>query len=512
MRILPPSEHSTESIEMNTLGIDLGTSEVKVLLLAANGSVLATVGSKLKWSQPHPGWVEQNPQDWWIATVDACKKIRKLNPFAYAEVAAIGLSGQMHGATVIDKHHHVLRPCILWNDSRSTEQCKQLTNKSSAFHDIGGNLVMPGFTAPKLLWIRDNEPELFRHIAKVLLPKDYLRYLLTGKFVSEMSDAAGTLWLDVARREWSDTLLNATSLSREHMPELVEGTEVSGGLTPEAAWELGLSAGVVVVGGAGDNAASAVGLGAVLPGDSFISLGTSGVLFTVTERHRPNVQETVHAFCHALPGVWHQMTVMLSAASTLQWVTGIAGAADETALLNRVDELPMSERASSPIFLPYLSGERTPHNDTNASGAFVGLRHSHTAAHMAYAVIDGVSLGMRDGLDALRRSGSHVNTLQLVGGGSRSPLWAQLLADALELEIAVGQDSGVGAAIGAARLAQLSQTPCSPNDIDRVCSRPNVLHRYVPKEKGVQLARRRQSIYRSSYQALRGVFAQAAHS
>jgi xylulokinase len=206
------------------------------------------------------------------------------------------------------------------------------------------------------------------------------------------------------------------------------------------------------------------------------------------------------------------MTVMLSAASTLQWVTGIAGEADETALLNRVDQLPMSERASAPIFLPYLSGERTPHNDANASGAFVGLRHGHTAAHMAYSVIDGVSLGMRDGLDAIRRAGSHVTSLQLVGGGSRSPLWAQLLADSLELEITVGQDSGVGAAIGAARLAQLSQTPCVTADINRVCSRPIVLRRYIPDDKGVHLARRRQSIYRSSYQALRGVYAQAAHS
>ncbi len=495
---------------MNTLGIDLGTSEVKVLLMSPAGAVLATAHAGLTWGQPHEGWAEQAPADWWTATLEACKKVKAQDATNYGKVVAIGLSGQMHGATLLDAQNHVLRPCMLWNDGRSAKQCAAMTQQFPEFETIGGNLVMPGFTAPKVQWVRENEPEIFRRIAKVLLPKDYLRYLLTGTFVSEMSDAAGTLWLDVERREWSDALLAATGLTRSHMPSLVEGTAVSGTLTPQATDLLGLPSGVVVAGGAGDNAASAVGIGAVLPGDSFMSLGTSGVIFSVTDRHRPNVRETVHAFCHALPGVWHQMTVMLSAASALKWVTGVTGSANETVLLESVAQLSAAERASAPIFLPYLSGERTPHNDANASGVFIGLRNSHTAAHLAYAVIDGVSLGMRDGLDALAHAGAQIKTLQLVGGGSRSNLWAQLMADSLGLEMTIGQDSGVGGAMGAARLAQLSQTACAPSDITSICTRPQVVHRFTPDDKGMQLAARRQVLYRSTYANLKGVFAQIA--
>jgi xylulokinase len=489
---------------MNTLGLDLGTSELKALVMSADGAVLATAHAPLTWRQPHPGWAEQDAVDWWLATVAACAQLRAAAPQALAAVRAIGLSGQMHGATLLDAADHVLRPCILWNDTRSATQCEALTRDCPLLHEIAGNLAMPGFTAPKLLWVREHEREVFDRVATVLLPKDWLRLKLTGRKVSEMSDAAGTLWLDVAQRDWSEVLLAATGLTRAHMPALVEGHEVSGHLTAHAARELGLTPGIAVVGGAGDNAASAIGIGAVKAGDSFVSLGTSGVLFSVTDRHRPNVGEAVHAFCHALPGVWHQMAVMLSAASSLSWVTRASGHANEGELLAKVVALREDERDAAPIFLPYLSGERTPHNDAAASGVFLGLRNAHEAAHLAYAVIEGVSFGLRDGLDAMRRAGSRIDDVQLVGGGSRSTLWAQLLADVLQVRVLIGEASKVVAALGAARLAALSQGELSAARIANVCHPPNTLHRFEPRPSA--MLEHRLVTYRGAYQALRPVF------
>jgi xylulokinase len=489
---------------MLTLGLDLGTSELKALVMGTDGAVLATAHAPLTWRQPQPGWAEQDAADWWQATVTACAQLKASAPQALAAVRAIGLSGQMHGATLLDAANNVLRPCILWNDTRSAAQCEALTRDCPRLHEIAGNLAMPGFTAPKLAWVREHEPEIFKRVASVLLPKDWLRWKLTGRKVSDMSDAAGTLWLDVAKRDWSDALLAATGLTRAHMPSLVEGHEVSGQLTAEAARELGLPQGIPVVGGAGDNAASAIGIGAVKAGDSFVSLGTSGVLFSVTDRHRPNVGEAVHAFCHALPGVWHQMAVMLSAASSLTWVTRATGHANEGELLAKVASLGAVERDAAPIFLPYLSGERTPHNDAAASGVFLGLRNAHEAAHLAYAVIEGVSFGLRDGLDAMRRAGSHIREVQLVGGGSRSALWAQLLADVLQVRVLIGEASSVGGALGAARLAALGLGDISAARIADICRAPKTLHRLEPQASAA--LEQRLATYRSAYQALRPVF------
>jgi xylulokinase len=493
---------------MNTLGLDLGTSELKALVMGADGAVLATARAPLAWRQPRPGWAEQDAADWWQATVAACAQLQTSVPQALAAVRAIGLSGQMHGATLLDAADRVLRPCMLWNDTRSAAQCEALTHECPRLHDIAGNLAMPGFTAPKLAWVREHEPETFKRVATVLLPKDWLRLQLTGTKVSDMSDAAGTLWLDVAKRDWSDALLAATGLTRAHMPSLVEGHEVSGHLTADAARELGLMAGIAVVGGAGDNAASAIGIGAVKAGDSFVSLGTSGVLFSVTDQHRPNVGEAVHAFCHALPGVWHQMAVMLSAASSLSWVTRATGHADEGELLTKVAALSAAERNAAPIFLPYLSGERTPHNNAAASGVFLGLRNPHEAAHLAYAVIEGVSFGLRDGLDAMRRAGSRIDEVQLVGGGSRSTLWAQLLADVLQVRVLIGEASSVGGALGAARLAALGLGEINAARIADICRAPTTLHRLEPRPTAT--LEHRLATYRSAYQALRPVFASSA--
>jgi xylulokinase len=301
------------------LGIDLGTSEVKLLLLDGESRIIGAAGSALTLSAPEPLWSEQNPTDWWRATGEAVSKLRAAHPAEFAAVRGIGLSGQMHGAVLLDEADAVLRPAILWNDGRSHAECSELTSAAPRLHEIAGNLAMPGFTAPKLLWVRKHEPEVFARVQSVLLPKDWLRLQLCGDKVSDPSDAAGTLWLDVAKRDWSDELLAACGLTRAQMPRLVEASQPSGVLKPELAKAWGLGPEVVIAGGAGDNAASAIGIGATQPGDGFISLGTSGVLFVVNDRYRPNPASAVHAFCHALPQRWHQMSVMLSAASCFKW-------------------------------------------------------------------------------------------------------------------------------------------------------------------------------------------------
>ena len=479
------------------LGIDLGTSEVKLLLLDDAGRIVATAGSALSLSNPEPLWSEQVPADWWRATGSAVATLRGAHPEAFAAVRAIGLSGQMHGAVLLDGDDAVLRPAILWNDGRCHAECAELEAAAPALHDIAGNLAMPGFTAPKLLWVKKHEPELFQRVASVLLPKDWLRLQLTGDKVSDPSDAAGTLWLDVARRDWSDELLAATGLSRAHMPRLVEASQPSGMLKPELAKAWGLGPDVVVAGGAGDNAASAIGIGATAPGDGFISLGTSGVLFVVNDRYRPNPASAVHAFCHALPQRWHQMSVMLSAASCLRWFCKLVGANEATLLA----ELASDDSAvNAPIFLPYLAGERTPHNDPFAPGVFHGLKQQTTRADCTYAVLEGVAFGLADGLDALRAAGTEVRQLSLVGGGSRSPYWAQLIADALDVEIVVHAGSEAGGALGAARLGWLA----SGGSVQDVCTRPDIAARFAPSsERHARLAPRL-ARFRDLYSRLRG--------
>ena len=457
------------------LGIDAGTSEVKALVLDDNGTILAIAGAPLTVQRPHPHWSEQQPEAWWQALNQAVQQLRSETGDRWAEISGIGLSGQMHGAVLLNNQGEVLRPCILWNDTRSAQQCETLTQKAPQLHNIAGNLAMPGFTAPKLLWVAEHEPEIFAQTAHVLLPKDYLRWRMTGEMVSEMSDAAGTLWLDVARRDWSDDLLNVCGLNRDMMPALVEGSEVSGILQSDIAAQWGLSEGVIIAGGGGDNAASAVGIGAINTGDAFISLGTSGVLFAVNDCYRPNPQSAVHAFCHALPNRWHQMSVMLTAASALRWLCQLTGC-NESALMAEVELLSEEQREQAPLFLPYLSGERTPHNDPLAEGAFSGLKHTTTRAHLGYAVIEGVTFGLADGLQVLNDAGTELKQCSLVGGGARSPYWAQLIADVLNLLIITHEGSEAGGALGAARLAQLATGAEEQN----VCVKPPECRRYIP--------------------------------
>jgi xylulokinase len=480
------------------LGLDLGTSELKALLLSSTHEVIATARSPLTVQRPHPLWSEQDPATWWKALESVMDQLQRDQPKALARLKAIGLSGQMHGATLLSDHDDVLRPAILWNDGRSGAQCEQLSASVPELSSITGNLAMPGFTAPKLLWVREHEPDVFARVRRVLLPKDWLRLMLTGEAVSDMSDAAGTLWLDTGRRDWSDTLLQATGLDRSHMPRLVEGSEISAWLKPGLCQRWGLPERVPVAGGAGDNAASAVGMGLVRPGQGFVSLGTSGVVFVSGAAFEPNPAQALHAFCHALPRRWHQMSVMLSAASAVTWAARSLGFDGEPALLSAAATLKAEERALAPLFLPYLSGERSPHNNPLASGAWIGLRAHHERAHLAYAVAEGVGFGLLDGLLTIPPTDPPLATLSLVGGGSRSGWWAQLLADTFGLQLRVHQDSESGGAMGAARLAWLA----NGGNIDQVCTTPPVLAAYQPDPDSHAALMSRHARFRALYPLL----------
>lgn len=435
------------------LGIDIGTSEVKVVLVDAAQRVIGQSSSPVPISRPQPLWSEQDPRDWWSATVAALAEIRSAHPAEYAAVRGLGLSGQMHGATLLDASGAVLRPCILWNDGRSEAECVELERDWPALRQVTGNIAMPGFTAPKLLWVRKHEPQLFARTAKVLLPKAYLRYRLSGEYAEDMSDASGTLWLDVGARRWSVAALTACGLRLDQMPRLVEGSEVAGHLSPELVARWGFRRAPLIAGGAGDNAAGAVGVGAVHPGDAFVSLGTSGVLWATTAHFAPNPARAVHAFCHAVPDTWHQMGVLLSAASCLAWWATVAGRS-EAALLAEIDA---DAGGASPVwFAPYLSGERTPHNDARVRGGFLGLAADSSRAQLTQAVLEGVAYALRDAQLALADSGTVLKDAALIGGGARSPLWAQIIADVLGIALHQVAESDIGCALGAARLARMA--------------------------------------------------------
>ncbi|QKK30734.1 xylulokinase [Rhizobium indicum] len=440
------------------LGLDLGTSGVKAMLIDGDQKIVGSANGLLDVSRPHSGWSEQEPAHWVRATEEAVAGLKAKHPKELAAVKGIGLSGQMHGATLIDATDKVLRPCILWNDTRSYVEAAAL-DADPRFRALTGNIVFPGFTAPKLAWIEKHEPDVFAKIAKVLLPKDYLRLWLTGDYISEMSDSAGTSWLDTGKRAWSSELLAATNLSEEQMPALVEGTEQAGKLRSELAAQWGVSGDVVVAGGAGDNAASACGMGTVSDGAAFVSLGTSGVLFAANGSYLPKPESAVHAFCHALPNTWHQMGVILSATDALNWHSGVTGksAADLTGELGETLKAP-----TGVTFLPYLSGERTPHNDAVIRGAFIGLEHESSRVVLTQAVLEGVAFAIRDNLEALRSAGTGISRVTAIGGGSRSRYWLASIATALGVPVDLPADGDFGAAFGAARLGLIAATGADP--------------------------------------------------
>ena len=431
------------------IGLDLGTSHLKGIVVDDAQNVCAEASVSLSLMRPKNGWSEQNPQDWLDATENVMASLA--NKVNLKKVNAIGLSGQMHGATLLDKNDNVLRPCILWNDTRSAEEASYLDSKT-IFRNLTGNIVFPGFTAPKLAWVRKHEPNIFAKISKVLLPKDYLRLWLCGEYVAEMSDAAGTSWLDVKRRDWSDALLAETDLDRSQMPTLIEGCEISGVLKKTHASKWGLPHGVIIAGGGGDNAASAIGVGVVKAGDAFVSLGTSGVLFAASDEYQPDAASAVHTFCHALPNTWHQMGVILAATDAMNWFGQVLNSSAQ----EMTNDLGVLKAPSKTLFLPYLGGERTPHNDSQIRASFINLDHNADRQAMIRAVIEGVAFAFRDCFDALSSTGTKINQLVAVGGGAKSEYWVQAIATTLGLPISIPVAGDYGGAFGAARLGMIA--------------------------------------------------------
>lgn len=473
------------------IGLDIGTSSVKAVLFDAAQGLVSDRSVELTVSRPHSGWSEQDPDDWWRAVEAVLDSLAADQPRAMSGVRGIGLSGQMHGATLLDASDQPLRPCILWNDGRADLEAGML-DADARVHT--GNPAFAGFTAPKLMWAATHEPEVFAKTETILLPKDYVRMKLTGDRATDMSDASGTLWLDVAGRKWSAHMLARCDLDERQMPELYEGTEVTGTVLPDLSARWGMTAGpVIVAAGGGDNAASACGLGTVANGSGFLSLGTSGVIF-VSGLAEFAPDKAVHAFCHALPGQWHQMGVMLSAASALDWLAGVV----DRPVADLLAGLPASARAPvQPLFLPYLSGERTPCNDVSIRGAFAGLGHETSREEMVQAVLEGVAFGMADCRDALTQE---VSLLVAAGGGSRSRYWLSLLANVLDQEIAVPAAGELGAAFGAARLGLIAAENADPMSI---CTLPQMTETIAPDEKLGAAFRQARGRWQTLYPALK---------
>ncbi|MGO2512203.1 xylulokinase [Marinomonas polaris] len=481
------------------LGLDLGTSGLKGVVIDDKGNVLAQESVPLTVESPHATWSEQDPLSWWQACKDVVNQLQQR--LDLSKLKALGLSGQMHGATLIDAEGNVLRPCILWNDGRSQAQCEALMAQFPDLIERSGNLYMPGFTAPKIRWLQENEPEVFAKLAHVLLPKDYLVYRLTGVMSSDCSDAAGTLWLNPETRQWDDALLAATGLSQANMPKVYEGCDVVGTLSEAIAQELGLPQ-LPVVAGAGDNAAGAVGMGVTNPGQGFISLGTSGVYFTVSESHKANPQNTVHAFCHALPNRWHQMGVTLSAANSLAWFAKLV----DKSVAELLDALEDSDiERTNVLFLPYLSGERTPHNDPLANGQFIGLTNTTNVEAMTLAILEGVAFSLLDCQNALDSGGSAVDELLLIGGGARSAMWRQIIANVLNKRLIYRDGGDVGPGLGAARLALLGEQQSQGKNIESLiaeyCTMPDVLEVHEPVATFGSYYQDKYALYQSLYQS-----------
>ena len=452
------------------LGIDLGTSAMKCLVIDEDQNLIKTVSSEeIPLSSLHNGWSEQDPK-LWIQALDQClfKLKQDIN---LKEIKSISFSGHMHGATCLDKDNQVLRPCMMWNDTRSHQECIEIMSYNSVL-DISGNIAMPGFTAPKVLWLKHNEPKIFDQIYKVLLPKDYLRLYLTGEYFSDLSDAAGTYWLDVAQRKWSPELVEASSMRLDQMPTLCEGTEQTGILKKEVADQYGFDVSCKVYGGAGDNAAAAVGLGLYEEGNASLSLGTSGVIFGSTNNFLKNYDDAIHSFCHCLPNTWHLMSVMLSCTSNINWFKKTFDSSIEEITENLYKFLTEKNKMiNAPYFLPYLTGERTPINDPHVRASFHQMGIDSDRASLIYALIEGISFGLNNNYQALSKTGIKLENIYVIGGGSKNDSWLKLLASILNRNLSLTDASEAMAAFGAARIAFMGFNNLNPN---RALSSPKV--------------------------------------
>ncbi len=435
------------------LGLDVSTTATKAVVVDEQGQVRGAAAAAYDFATPRPLWCEQDPALWWEGTVSSVRQAVAQAGIDPLQVRALGLTGQMHGLVLLDGTGDVLRPCILWNDQRTGSQCDTIRDRLGfeRLLAVTGNDALTGFTAPKILWVQEEEPRIWRQVRHILLPKDYVRWRLSGEFVTDVADGSGMLLLDLEQRTWSREMLAALDIPAALLPAVVEGTAASARLAPAAARLLGLPAGIPIAGGGGDQAAQAVGVGAVHEGLAALTLGTSGVVFATTARPRIEAQGRLHAFCHAVPGRWHLMGVMLSAAGSLRWFRDtLAPGRDFGDLVAAAAAVPPG--ADGLTFLPYLTGERTPHPDPLARGAFVGLTVRHALPHMTRAVLEGVACGLKDGFDLMRGAGlPDLATIRVSGGGARSPLWCQILADTLGQAL-VTVEEGEGAALGAAVL------------------------------------------------------------
>jgi xylulokinase len=486
---------------MYFLGLDIGTSAVKGIVVDSEQRALAVAESPLATQRPQSLWSEQSPEDWWQAVEDVVASLRHALGSAFGDIASIGLSGQMHGAVLLDAANRVIRPAILWNDGRSAREARELAEAVPDIGHIAGVPPMPGLAAPKLLWVQRHEPENFRHVAKVLMPKDYVRWRMTGEFATDLCDAAGSLWLDETSRRWSDRIIAACGLKPAQFPRLCEGTEISGRLTSETAGKWGLKSGMPVAAGAGDAAAGAIGIGAVEDGDTFISLGTSAQYFSVTGAYRPQPEQLIHAFAHGVPGRWFRMAALLNGASCLAWIAKVLGSTDINALLAAAET---SFREPSRVaFLPYLTGERTPLDDPHAKGVLFGLTPETTAEDLVQAVLEGVAYSLADAQAILEASGTRAASLAVIGGGSRSPFWMKLLASALYRTLILYASGETGPAFGAARLARIAVTG---ETVAEVCTRPPIAARIEPDTKLADAYVARLPQFRALYAALKPLF------
>lgn len=480
------------------LGLDLGTTGLRGLLVDDTQTMVAICEVSCDTQRRRPGWSEQDPETWLTACKQVISTLKSQAPAGMAALQGIGLSGHMHGATVLDQNGTVLRPCILWNDTRSAAQAARIDSLSGV-HETSGNIVFPGFTAPKLAWLAEHEPDIFKRVAKVLLPKDYVTYWLTGQYASDMSDASGTAWLDVAERDWSDLLLDASGMLPSQMPRLHEGSDAVGKLRPELATELGLPNGVVVAAGAADNAAAACGVGALNNGDGFISLGTSGVLLAARDRFAPNAQSAVHTFCHAVPEKWFQMGVILAATDSLNWLARNLQAKPAGLCNSLGDKIA----APGPTrFLPYLSGERTPHNDSQIRGAFLGIDIATGQDDLTRAVLEGVSFAIRDCSQALTTTGAQINSLIGIGGGTGSRYWVELLATLLKLPVERPAQGEFGAALGAARLAICAATAAP---VSSVMHKPEIAETIDPRADLIDVFDEAYASYQTLYPGIKAL-------
>ncbi len=480
------------------LGLDVGTGGARAVAVDESGEVVAEASSEYAIHSPHPGWTEQDPEDWWGGAKEALGKVAAKVREAGGEVVGLGLTGQMHGSVFLDASGEVIRRALLWNDQRTEAQCREITDAvgEERLIQITGNPALTGFQAPKVLWLRDEEPENYSRVARVLLPKDYIRLRLTGEYATDASDAAGTLLLDAKERDWSAEILAALEIPAEWMPAVFEGPERTGELGRSVAGELGLPPGVPVAAGGGDNAAAAVGVGVIDAGLLSSSIGTSGVLFAPADEFAPDPSGRIHAFCHAVPGEYHLMGVTLSAGGSLRWWRETLGKGYDE-LVEAASEIEPG--AEGLIFLPYLSGERTPHLDPRARGSFLGLTARHGVAHMTRAVMEGVVLSLRDSLEIMRRLDLPVGQIRATGGGARSALWRELQADVYGVPIH-RTTADEGPAYGAALLAGVVAGVYS--DVEAACSTVRLRGEVTePDPERTRIYDQLYEVYRSIYPA-----------